>query len=113
MRILVLDDNREFLRVLALNLQAEGFCVLAFFSAQEALGNIQAADVLLTDYHMPEMTGLGVARQAYARGWRGSLFIMSGRVPDIDEQLAHPLLCSVLHKPFSIRQLTEKLPKPD
>ena len=109
MRILILDDNPALLHVLALNLRAEGFTVTTFASPSEALRNIHEADVLMTDYHMPEMTGLEVARRAYAEGWRGSLFLMSGRSSAITEQIAHPLLHSLLDKPFSPRELAEKL----
>jgi DNA-binding response OmpR family regulator len=109
MRILILDDNAALLHVLALNLSAAGFTVTAFGSPREALKNIHEADVLVTDYHMPEMTGLEVARRAYAQGWRGSLFLMSGRSSAITELIAHPLLRSFLDKPFSPRELAEKL----
>jgi hypothetical protein len=60
---------------------------------------------------MSEMTGLEVARRAYAQGWRGSLFIMSGHFSAITERIEHPLLCSTLDKPFSAHELMEKLRK--
>jgi CheY-like chemotaxis protein len=109
MRILILDDDPAWLYVLALSLRSAGFTVTAFVSPHEALKNIHEADVLVTDYHMPEMTGLEVARRAYAQGWRGSLFLMSGHSCGITEQIEHPLLRSLLDKPFSVRVLVEKL----
>jgi CheY-like chemotaxis protein len=111
MRILILDDNSALLHVLSLSLRVEGFTVMAFTCPHEALKNIHEADVLVTDYHMPEMTGLEVARRAYAQGWRGSLFLMSGRSSAITEQMEHPLLRSLLDKPFSTHELVEKLHK--
>src|ERR1039458_518490 len=99
MRILILDDNPALLHVLALNLRAAGFTVTAFASPHEALKSIHEADVLVTDYHRPDMTGLEVARRAYAQGWRGSLFLMSGRSSAITEPMEHPLLRSLLDKP--------------
>jgi CheY-like chemotaxis protein len=74
MRILILDDNPALLQVLALSLRSAGFSVTVFGCPHEALEHIHEADVLVTDYHMPEMTGLEVARRAYAQGWRGSCF---------------------------------------
>ena len=109
MRILLLDDNAALAHVLALSLRVEGYFVVTCTSPHEALKNIHQADILVTDYHMPGMTGLEVAREAYAQGWRGSLFIMSGRFSAIAERVEHPLLCSVLDKPFSTRELVEKL----
>lgn len=109
MRLLILDDDPALLHVLALSLRTEGFTVAAFASPHEALKNIDEADVLVTDYHMAEMTGLEVARRAYAQGWRGSLFLMSGRSSAITEPMEHPLLHSLLDKPFSTHDLAEKL----
>ena len=72
----------------------------------------QKDDVLVTDYHMPETNGLEVARRAYAQGWRGPLFLMSGHANAIKEPLEHPLLRLVLNKPFPTKTLIEAiLPK--
>jgi DNA-binding response OmpR family regulator len=106
MRILILDDNEPLAGVLALNLRVQGFSVAAFTSPSEALKIIDDYDVLVTDYDMPEMTGLEVARQAYAKGWKGSLLIMSGRAAALSKFTQHPLL----QKPFSIQELIDRLP---
>src|SRR5258708_2007086 len=109
MRILILDDNAALVHVLGLGLRAEGFTVVTCTCPHEALRNIHEADIFVTDYHMPEMTGLEVAKRAYALGWRGSLFIMSGHFAAITERVEHPLLRSILDKPFSAWALVEKL----
>ena len=110
MRIFILDDQPGLAEMLALSLRTSGFSAMGFTRPSEALAAIQEADVLVTDYHMPEMTGLEVARQAYAQGWRGSLLMMSGHVTAIDEPMEHPLLHLVLNKPFSARELIQALP---
>lgn len=110
MQILILDDQPGLAETLALSLRCAGFSAIGFTRPSEALAVIHDADVLVTDYHMPEMTGLEVARQAYAQGWRGSLLIMSGHVTAIDEPLEHPLLHLVLNKPFSTKELIRALP---
>jgi CheY-like chemotaxis protein len=111
MRILILDDQRGLAETLALSLQAAGHSAMAFTRPAEVLAVLRENDVLVTDYHMPEMTGLEVARRAYAQGWRGSLLLMSGHPADIGEAIEHPLLRLVLHKPFSTRTLIESLPQ--
>jgi len=111
MRILILDDNAALAHILGLSLRSEGHFVLVFASPQEALKHIHEVDVLVTDYHMPEMTGLEVARRAHEQGWRGSLFIMSGHFSAISERIEHPLLRCILDKPFSPRDLAEILHK--
>jgi CheY-like chemotaxis protein len=107
MRILILDDNAALAQILGVSLRLEGHFVLVFTSPQEALKHIHEVDALVTDYHMPEMTGLEVARRAHEQGWRGSLFIMSGHFSAISERIEHPLLRRILDKPFSPRDLVE------
>ncbi|MCE0497998.1 MAG: response regulator [Methylacidiphilales bacterium] len=111
MRILILDDNAALAQILGLSLRYEGFSVLVFACPHEALKHIHEAEVLVTDYHMPGMTGLEVARQAYEQGWRGSLFVMSGHFSSISERIEHPLLRRILDKPFSPHELAELLHK--
>ena len=111
MRILILDDNAALAQILGVSLRSEGFVVLVFTCPHEALKHIHEADVLLTDYHMPGMTGLEVARRAHEQGWRGSLFIMSGHFSAISERIEHPLLRCILDKPFSPRDLADILYK--
>jgi CheY-like chemotaxis protein len=112
MRILILDDQPGLAHLMALNLRARGYAAREFTSAREALLAIHECDVLVTDYHMPEMTGLEVARRAYAQGWRGSLLLMSAQVGTIREVIEHPLLHFILDKPFSAQTLIEALPRP-
>ncbi len=112
MQILILDDQPGFAEVLALDLRSRGYAVKAFTSPVEALQAIGESDVLIADYYMPEMTGLEVARRAYAQGWRGSLLLMSGHLKAIGETLEHPLLRLVLDKPVSAQKLMELLPHP-
>jgi DNA-binding response OmpR family regulator len=111
MRVLILDDQPGLAETLALSLRTSGYLSLGFTRPTEALLALQEDDILITDYHMPEMTGLEVARRAYAQGWRGSLLLMSGHPTAIGETIEHPLLHLILHKPFSARTLIESLPQ--
>jgi CheY-like chemotaxis protein len=109
MRILILDDQPGFAEMLSLNLRVHGHSATPFTRPREALEVIHGYDVLITDYHMPEMTGLEVARQAFSQGWRGSLLLMSGHPAAIEEVVEHPLLNIILHKPFSSQTLVQAL----
>src|SRR5271170_4807807 len=113
MRILILDDQPGLAVTLAMSLRHSGFSAVGFTKPMEALAAIQESDILVTDYHMPEMTGLEVARRAYAQGWRGALLLMSGHPASIGEAIEHPLLHIILHKPFSTQTLIESLPQPN
>jgi CheY-like chemotaxis protein len=111
MRILVLDDQLGLAEMLALSLRAAGYPAWGYTRASEALAALHDYDIIISDYHMPEMTGLEVARRAYAAGWRGSFLLMSGRAANIEEPLDHPLLRLILNKPFPTRELTDFIPK--
>jgi len=109
MRVLILDDQPGLAQILAMHMRSEDFSVTAYTCPYEALKNIHGVDILVTDYHMPGMTGLELVRRAYAEGWKGALFIMSGHLSMIAEKMEHPLLCAVLEKPFSTSELLLKL----
>lgn len=63
-RILLVEDNREILRLLQLLLQAEGFTVEAVEDAGTACDLLkeQASDLLITDLMMPRVGGLDLIR---------------------------------------------------
>jgi CheY-like chemotaxis protein len=107
MRVLLLADNPTLAHTFALSLSLEGVSVLALTSPHDALKLIQETDTLVTDYDLPGMTGLEVARRAYDQGWRGPLLLMSGHVATVAEEArqAH----SILQKPFSVQELIEAL----
>ena len=68
-RILLVDDNPEFLKVTDHLLNLNGFGVLAATDASaalEAIGSDENVDVLLADVLMPEVDGIALARQARA-----------------------------------------------
>jgi CheY-like chemotaxis protein len=87
MRILILDAQAGRADTLASSLRVAGHPALGFTRPAEVLAALQEGDILLMNYHMPEMTGLEVARQAYAQGWRGSLLLMSGHLPSFLEEM--------------------------
>jgi signal transduction histidine kinase/DNA-binding response OmpR family regulator len=67
-RVLVLDDNSTNRFILTAYLEKWGFSVTAVASAREALDQLrtQPYDVLLLDWHMPEMDGAELARAVKA-----------------------------------------------
>lgn len=64
LEVLLVDDDESFVKVLSLQLSEEyGHRTTVAFSGKEAIGIIERRrsgfDVILLDYMMPEMTGLG------------------------------------------------------
>lgn len=80
-RVLVVDDNDTFLRsaTLALNSLRRVATVSTVTTGMDALAAVQnqAADLVLLDYNMPQMTGVEVAARLRAMGYVGKIVLMS------------------------------------
>ena len=65
-RILVVDDERSMRELLAIVLGREGYEVVVAESGRQALDELERrpVDLLISDIHMPDMTGLDVLRTA-------------------------------------------------
>jgi two-component system alkaline phosphatase synthesis response regulator PhoP len=63
--ILVADDESHILNVVSLKLRNAGYRVLTAHDGQEALeiALAEQPDLLLTDYHMPQLSGLELCRK--------------------------------------------------
>ena len=63
--ILVADDETHILHVVSLKLRNAGFRVLTARDGQEALeiAQMQHPDLLITDYHMPQLSGLELCQR--------------------------------------------------
>lgn len=63
-RILLVDDDPDFVWILKERLEADGFVVVTAMNGREALERLWATapDMVLLDLHMPVMNGLEVLR---------------------------------------------------
>lgn len=67
-KILLVDDDRNLLRVLAFHLSEAGFEVVPLSSPRAAIQQLdEAPDLLITDLRMPEMDGLELLRRVRSR----------------------------------------------
>lgn len=66
--ILVADDETHILNVVSLKLRNAGFNVITAQDGQEALemAQVNKPDLLITDYHMPLLSGLELGRRMAA-----------------------------------------------
>jgi CheY-like chemotaxis protein len=64
-KILVADDDSHILNVVSLKLRNAGFEVVTASDGQEALelAISERPDLLITDYHMPQLSGLELCRK--------------------------------------------------
>ena len=112
-RLLLVDDDPSVLENLAQALEFAGYVVTAVSNGAEALEILRSTatvDVLITDFGMPGMAGGHLIR--FAQVLRPGLhtLLMTGYV-DLDLADGLPPDVVVLHKPFRLEQLLEKLTK--
>ena len=64
-RILIVDDDNEFLALLSKNIESWGYRVISASGGNEALEMIKnkAADIIILDYLMPEMDGVETLKE--------------------------------------------------
>lgn len=80
-RILVIEDDTAFLRLLGLMLKGAGHEAVLFESAVPAmarLGELGPFDLVVTDIMMPEMDGIDVIRALRKRGSSPVILAISG-----------------------------------
>jgi CheY-like chemotaxis protein len=109
-KILVADDESHILNVVSLKLSNAGYVVVTASDGQEAyeLATDQRPDLIITDYHMPLLSGLELCqklRQSTATAGIPTILLTArgyGLEPTDMEQNGISRLVS---KPFSPRQL--------
>jgi CheY-like chemotaxis protein len=108
LRILVVDDELSNAEVLALILQEEGFQVMVAGDGRQALQRIEdaAPDLLITDYMMPGMSGVELARavRQLPRHRNLPVLVMSGAAESMLSGHAKNFDAFV-RKPFDIEDL--------
>lgn len=101
-RILIVDDEAPVARALMRLLRRAGFEVEVASDGADALGKLAGfdADVVLTDYRMPGMSGRELLERVRARGLHAARVVLSGHV-ELDALTEDPELChEVLNKPW-------------
>ena len=79
--VLIVDDDPKLLKMLGRTLTYEGFHVLSATNGTEALGEVQARrpDVIVLDWMMPGMDGLGVLEHLRNAGDQTLVLMLTAR----------------------------------
>lgn len=80
MNVLLIDDDTECLESLSNALQLNGFKVQTSQSPTEALTlfNPETTDLVITDFHLPDMTGIEILRYIHKIKQETPVIIVSG-----------------------------------
>ena len=108
--ILVADDESHILNVVSLKLRNAGFRVLTAHDGQEALDLAQQErpDLIITDYHMPLLSGLELCRRLKQDAATRSIpaIMLTARGYHLEPRdTAESGIQRMLSKPFSPRHL--------
>ena len=101
--VLVVDDERHLVRVLAARLQREGFITLSAYDGGEALTLARQfpVDVMLLDVRMPGLDGFETLHAVRALCPDTSVILMSCYA----QRDAVPTAVAFLEKPFDLDEL--------
>lgn len=111
-RILVIEDDADIARVLALNLRAEGYAVATEASGETGLARLRAepCHLLVLDLMLPGIDGLAVCREVRQMPNYLPIIIVSAKGAESQRVLGLELGADdYLSKPFSIHELVARV----
>jgi two-component system response regulator GlrR len=111
-RLLVVDDDPDMLRLLAMRLGSAGYEVTSVGSAEAALSqlDIQRPQLVLSDVRLPGRDGLALFDEIRKRHPSLPVILLTahGTIPDAVEATARGVF-TYLTKPFEAKELLEKI----
>ncbi len=113
-RILVIDDDREIIRLLKSYLEQSGFTVLTAQNGQTGLQLMRAEqpNLVLLDLMLPDQDGYDVTRQARAEARLKSIpiIMLTARIEDTDKIIGLELGADdYITKPFNPREVIARV----
>lgn len=109
--VLVVDDDRDIVRLITESLKFEQFKTIPAYSGKEALSIVKESkiDFVVLDIMMPEVDGLEVCRNI-RNDHNIPILLLSARDRDIDKIIGLEIGADdYMTKPFSIQELTSRI----
>ncbi len=107
--IAVVDDDEPSRIAIQESLSVLGYCARGFASADDflAAGNEGSYDCIITDIHMPGISGFDLKRLLTARGFAVPVIMITARTePGLEVRAAECGALCLLRKPFETDTLT-------
>ncbi len=109
-KLVIADDEIHILRILELKFTSNGFDVEKAMTGQQAWELISRnfPDVVITDYQMPELTGLDIAEKMYSEQRLRNIpvILLTARGFSLtDDDLSNTNIKELITKPFSPREV--------
>ena len=113
-RVLIVDDEKDFLDIMAERMGARGMDISTTTSAENALEMIQTEsyDVVIMDFLMPEMDGFSALKLFKETRPDVQIILLTANVPEEKCIEARKLgAMDVIEKPADMNLLTQKIKK--
>jgi CheY-like chemotaxis protein len=113
-RIVIIDDEKAITATMQSILSNLGYRVTTFTDGLAALAEIKSSsnnfDIIITDYSMPEITGLELTKELKKSGIRTPVILASGYVEEnIKSAALNAGVSTVIAKPINTYQLTDAI----
>lgn len=111
-RLLLVEDEPDLLRGLALNLRGEGFDILMATSAEDALpvALTERPDLVVLDVMLPGMSGFDACRELRRRGFDAPIIMLTARSEEVDRVVGLEIGADdYMTKPFGLRELIARI----
>ena len=110
-RILIADDDREIVQLIAESLEEEGFEIVTAFNGREALEKLEQGQInlIILDIMMPETDGLEICRRVRQKQ-AAPIILLSAKSREIDKVVGLEVGADdYITKPFSINELIARV----
>lgn len=110
-KILLVDDEKQFVDTLAERLAMRGFSARVAYDGPQALKAVEdPTDVIVLDLRMPGMDGFEVLRSVKKSNPQMQVIILTGHGGDAEEQTAYRMgAYNFLKKPMDIDELLNSI----
>lgn len=110
-KILLVDDEKQFVDTLAERLAMRGFSARVAYDGPQALKAVEEpTDVIVLDLRMPGMDGFEVLRSVKTSNPQVQVIILTGHGGDAEEQTAYRMgAYNFLKKPMDIDELLNSI----
>ena len=113
-KVLIVDDEKDFLDIIAERMLARGMDVSTATSAEDALNMVEeeSFDVVILDFMMPALDGFKALKLMKAKRPDVQIIVLTGNVPDEKRMEAKALgALDVIEKPPDLKDLIQKIKK--
>jgi DNA-binding response OmpR family regulator len=113
-KVLIVDDEKDFLDIIAERLRARGMDVSTATSAVDALNMVEeeSFDVVIMDFMMPALDGFKALKLMKAKQSEVQIILLTGNVSDEKRMEAKALgALDVIEKPPDLKDLIQKIKK--